>query len=508
MANRNESPSQEPSIEEQPQPQPQDHCKENGYVNTVHETIELQDDPRKWSPMRKWITLATVANGSLVVGFAPNIYNPAIDAIKSSLHAQDWHISLTLSLFILLSGIFPMPWSLTSELVGRKRVYMVSLTIALGGYIGAAVANSIGLLIGMRCIQAMGNSSLFSVGAGSLTDIYDVHERGTKFGIYYAAPMLGPSLGPVLGGILTKYLSWRATFWFLAIWIGVTIFSVLALMKESFRKDRSTTYQDALAIRTEKIARRQSQAIHRSSCEEGASHHSSRSKINVYPTDLRVATSLKRVVKKRNNVVLLIATGLNYGFTYSISYTCTLSLSDKYHLDALKIGLVLLAYGLGSMAGSVLGGRYSDYLLARSRSLNNTAVAPSEVRLATTIPGLIIMPALCLAYGWMAQYTVHISGIAIILFFGGLSSIWVYSPTMSYLLDINPGNTTVTVACNSFIRGLLAFLFAEVAVPLQNAIGDGGLYSLWAGLWALCAVLILIVYFKGGHWRAQSSSSV
>jgi hypothetical protein len=47
----------------------------------------------------------------------------AIDAIKSSLRAQDWHISLTLSLFILLSGIFPMPWSLTSELVGRKVYY-------------------------------------------------------------------------------------------------------------------------------------------------------------------------------------------------------------------------------------------------------------------------------------------------------------------------------------------------------------------------------------------------
>ena len=47
----------------------------------------------------------------------------AINAIKSSLHAQDWHISLTLSLFILLSGIFPMPWSLTSELVGRKVCY-------------------------------------------------------------------------------------------------------------------------------------------------------------------------------------------------------------------------------------------------------------------------------------------------------------------------------------------------------------------------------------------------
>jgi hypothetical protein len=89
----------------------------------------------------------------------------------------------------------------------------------------------------------------------------------------------------------------------------VTIASVLVFMKESFRKDRSSTYQDALATRTQKIARRQSQAIGHSSREEGASHPSSRDKITVYPTDLRVATSLKRVLKKRNNVVLLIATG-------------------------------------------------------------------------------------------------------------------------------------------------------------------------------------------------------
>jgi hypothetical protein len=51
------------------------------------------------------------------------------------------------------------------------------------------------MTISLTVFLCSSNSSLFSVGAGSLTDIYDVHERGTKFGIYYAAPMLGPSLG-------------------------------------------------------------------------------------------------------------------------------------------------------------------------------------------------------------------------------------------------------------------------------------------------------------------------
>ena len=42
-------------------------------------------------------------------------------------------------------------------------------------------------------------------------------------GVYYAAPLLGPSLGPLLGGVLTQIFSWRATFYFLAIFGGVSL---------------------------------------------------------------------------------------------------------------------------------------------------------------------------------------------------------------------------------------------------------------------------------------------
>jgi MFS family permease len=34
--------------------------------------------------------------------------------------------------------------------------------------------------------------------------MYEPFERGTKLGIFYAAPILGPSLGPILGGLLTQ----------------------------------------------------------------------------------------------------------------------------------------------------------------------------------------------------------------------------------------------------------------------------------------------------------------
>jgi len=40
------------------------------------------------------------------------------------------------------------------------------------------------VLIGMRCLQAIGSSAVISVGAGSLADMYEVHERGQKVGLH------------------------------------------------------------------------------------------------------------------------------------------------------------------------------------------------------------------------------------------------------------------------------------------------------------------------------------
>jgi len=51
------------------------------------------------------------------------------------------------------------------------------------------------VLIGMRCLQAIGSSAVISVGAGSLADMYEVHERGQKVGL---SSSLSAHLRPIL----------------------------------------------------------------------------------------------------------------------------------------------------------------------------------------------------------------------------------------------------------------------------------------------------------------------
>lgn len=68
-------------------------------------------------------------------------------------------------------------------------------------------------------------------------------------GIYYMAPLLGPSMGPLLGGALTTGFNWRAIFWFLTVVSGMEVFAFLLFFNDTFRRERSTIYQNAVKKR-------------------------------------------------------------------------------------------------------------------------------------------------------------------------------------------------------------------------------------------------------------------
>lgn len=123
-----------------------------------------------------------------------------------------------------------------------------------------------------------------------------------------------------------------------------------------------------------------------------------------------------------------------------------------------------------------------------------------------------LLVASFLTYAWTAGEHVNIAGIVIALFFAGLSVMLIYASTLAYLVDSNPvsrpdmeylvsadvpqGRAGAAVSSNSFVRGSLACVMSQVAAPIQDAIGDGGLYTLFAGLLALSSLGILFVACK------------
>ncbi|KAG2348443.1 vacuolar DHA amino acid exporter [Suillus weaverae] len=498
-------------------------------IKTDIEHAPVEDDPLRWGNARKTAILIIVSAGSMIVGLAVSIQNPANAQIQSDLGASTSEISWTLSVFILVQGVPGLVWSAISEIKGRKFVYVSSVALFVVASAIVAASKTIGLVIGMRALQAAGSSALMSIAAATLADIYEPHERGTKMGIYYSAPLLGPALGPILGGVLTQGLGWRSVFWFITICAGVVLLALVVLFKDTFRKERSLAYQNVLQIRaregelqhqhldktshtfsaTDKPAQPAPESI-TSPQQTGdpnveANGHtfasaSSMKDVNVSLADVNPFPPLLKILTRLNNITILFASGLIFAFSYSISYTCSRTLSEYYGYDALQIGLVLLSYGIGSMCGSLLGGRWSDRTLAKLKQ-ENGGKSYAEMRLSSTRPAMWFLPPAIIGYGWVCEKHVHVAAICIMLYLSGLLSTWVYASTLAYIVDANPGRSSTIVATNSAFRCVFAFVAIEVAIPIQVAIGDGGLYTLWGGIMIIMEVLTLAVLYKGKKWR-------
>ncbi|KAF8802128.1 MFS general substrate transporter, partial [Phlegmacium glaucopus] len=370
------------------------------------------------------------------------------------------------ALFILIQGMMPLFWCAISEVKGRKLVYLLSLLLFTIGTIIVALSRSIQLVIGFRCMQAAGSSAVMAIGAATLADVFDPAERGKKMGIYYIAPLLGPALGPIFGGVFTSAFNWRAVFWFLSVVSGLSLLSFVLFFRDTFRRERSLNYQNVVKQRRRAAAlsclnEKQSASnegpaidIKEDTLERDATELHKETAHAVDPSlslaDVNPLKPLGQILRRKNNIIVLISTGFQFAFNCVIPYTSARTLSTFYGYSPLKIGLVTLSFGIGGIAGSVWGGRWSDYELTRLKA--NGGKSYPEMRLRSTFLGALFLPPCILAFGWVCAKHVHISALCVFLFLSGFFLVWSYSSTLAYLVDANNGRSSTAVATNSAVR--------------------------------------------------------
>lgn len=69
---------------------------------------------------------------------------------------------------------------------GRRPVYLIVLPIFTLGSLGVSLARTVPQLMVFRVVQAFGGGGGMSVGAGVISDIYRMEERGSAIGFFFA----------------------------------------------------------------------------------------------------------------------------------------------------------------------------------------------------------------------------------------------------------------------------------------------------------------------------------
>jgi EmrB/QacA subfamily drug resistance transporter len=143
------------------------------------------------------------------MGAAVNVALPAI-AAEFSLKAVT--LGWVATAYMLAAAVFLVPLGRLADIRGRKKIFLLGVTVFTGASILAALAPSAAALIAFRALQGLGGAMIFGTSMAILTCVYPHGERGKAIGISTAAVYLGLSLGPVLGGFLVHRFGWRSVF--------------------------------------------------------------------------------------------------------------------------------------------------------------------------------------------------------------------------------------------------------------------------------------------------------
>jgi len=169
---------------------------------------------------RKWWTLGVVCVGTFMLLLDVTIVNVALPSIQRSLHSSFSDLQWVIDAYSLMLAALLLTAGSLSDILGRKRVFLLGLAVFTVSSAVCGLASSPLLLNLARGVQGSGGALMLATSLALLAQEFQGRDRGTAFGAWGATIGGAVAIGPLVGGALTDGLGWQAIF-YLNVPIGV-----------------------------------------------------------------------------------------------------------------------------------------------------------------------------------------------------------------------------------------------------------------------------------------------
>jgi EmrB/QacA subfamily drug resistance transporter len=144
------------------------------------------------------------------------------DALGLTITSQQWVVNaytLTFAGFLMLGGR-------AADLFGRRRVFLIGLSLFTAASLAGGLAQDGTWLIAARAAQGLGGAVLAPTSLSLLMSTFtDMTQRRRAMGVWSATAASGAAAGVLAGGILTDLLGWRWVL-FVNVPIGIILLAV------------------------------------------------------------------------------------------------------------------------------------------------------------------------------------------------------------------------------------------------------------------------------------------
>jgi EmrB/QacA subfamily drug resistance transporter len=181
---------------------------------------------------RRWIALAVLCLGQLMMVLDATIVNVALPSIQHELHFSQSNLTWVINGYLVTFGGFLLLAGRVGDLVGRKKVFLTGLVMFTAASVLCGVAQDQAMLIAARIIQGVGGAVASSVILAIIvTEFPERVEQAKAMGMYAFVSAGGGSVGLLAGGALTQTLDWHWIF-FVNVPIGIIAFVFGAMLIE------------------------------------------------------------------------------------------------------------------------------------------------------------------------------------------------------------------------------------------------------------------------------------
>ena len=206
----------------------------SGPENPLTEVVE----PTASAKRHPWLVLLYLSLAGLSFAVLQSLVAPALPAIAKDVHASSASITWVITAYLLSASVLTPILGRLGDMIGKRRVLLVTLVILGVGTVLAGLSTSLPLLIVARAIQGAAGAIL-PLSIGIVRDELPEEKVGVSVGMLSAIFGIGAGLGIVLAGPIVENLSWEWLFWFPLVLIVVALIGVAFGVPESPIRDNA-----------------------------------------------------------------------------------------------------------------------------------------------------------------------------------------------------------------------------------------------------------------------------
>ncbi|KAK6459088.1 dityrosine transporter A Q resistance [Scheffersomyces xylosifermentans] len=460
----------------------------------LEKNVGLTETVSRYSPPysdisegRTLLIICIVTSAGFLGPVAGNIYIPVLPLIQEVFKISTTTANATVSVFMAVCAVAPLFWASWADFGGRKTLYIISLLFFIvSNILLASIPANVAALFILRIIQAIGASSVMSVGAGTVADITAPKKRGRAISYFMLGPQLGPILGPLFS-LIASQGNWRWIFGFLSIIGSIIYVTILFFLPETLRclVGRGECYRGKRWIVHPRLIQKQL-------IEESIS----------FPRPPKPSLKVYwKLLKFKPLLLCSINGGLLFATFYGMTITFAKILRENYKFPSWKLSVSYLCPGASLIIGSIIGGRIIDRIVSKKEE------HIPESRFYLQIIGLLISMVGILGYGWCAHFNVHVAAVFVFSFLGGFGMTWVFVGNTTYLTECSTGQPATNVAIANFMRNVGAAISSVIVEKIIEKIGYGWCFT-GLGLLDLIGIAFVLILMKfGPRWRRDFSST-